>query len=137
MNKVFAFAPCAHFRSCCCCDSLVFVFTAQFSGRHVQRLYLQPLKFPSTSILTATTISLLMQTPVHLAALRGNHDAVEYLVSDFQASTSIRDKNGCTPLMLAVKKEQLRTEWVIRRLTSKNTLDLVTNLGLSRLRNRT
>jgi hypothetical protein len=62
---------------------------------------------------------------------------VEFLVADFQASTSIRDKNGCTPLMLAVKKEQLRTEWVIRRLTSKNTLDLVTNLGLSRLRNRT
>lgn len=77
------------------------------------------------------------QTPLHLAALRGNFDVVEFLVSEFDASTSIRDKNGCTPLMLTVKKEQLKTEWVLRRLTSKNTLDLVTNLGLSRLRNRT
>lgn len=58
-------------------------------------------------------------------------------MSEFDASTSIRDKNGCTPLMLTVKKEQLKTEWVLRRLTSKNTLDLVTNLGLSRLRNKT
>jgi hypothetical protein len=58
------------------------------------------------------------------------------LVSDFGASTSLRDKNGCTPLMLAVKKEQLKTEWVLRRLTSANTWDLVTNLGLSRLKNR-
>lgn len=74
---------------------------------------------------------------MHLAALRGNYEVLEFLVSDFQASTSIRDKNGCTPLMLAVKKEQLRTEWVLRRLTSKNTWDLVTNLGLSRLRNKT
>ena len=77
------------------------------------------------------------QTPVHLAALRGNFDVVEFLVSEFEASTSIRDKNGCTPLMLAVKKEQLRTEWVLRRITSKNTWDLVTNLGLSRLKNKT
>jgi ankyrin repeat protein len=73
---------------------------------------------------------------LHLAALRGNHEAVELLVSDFGASTSLRDKNGCTPLMLAVKKEQLKTEWVLRRLTSANTWDLVTNLGLSRLKNR-
>jgi hypothetical protein len=41
---------------------------------------------------------------VHLSALRGNFDVLEYLVSDFNASTTIRDKNGCTPLMLAVKK---------------------------------
>jgi len=77
------------------------------------------------------------QTPVHLAALRGNHELLEFLVSDFKASTSIRDKNGCTPLMLAVKKEQLRTEWMLRRLTSANTWDLVTNLGISRLKNKT
>ena len=78
-----------------------------------------------------------LQTPVHLAALRGNFEVLEFLVSEFSASTTIRDKNGCTPLMLTVKKEQLRTEWVLRRLTSKNTLDLVINLGLSRLRNKT
>ena len=76
------------------------------------------------------------QTPLHLAALRGNVEVVEYLVANCQASTTIRDKNGCTPLMLAMKKEQLKTEWVLRRLTSTSTWDLISNMGLSRLKNK-
>mmetsp|Transcript_31524 Transcript_31524/g.52662 ORF Transcript_31524/g.52662 Transcript_31524/m.52662 type:complete len:603 (+) Transcript_31524:255-2063(+) len=73
------------------------------------------------------------QTPLHLAALRGNDELVHYLISECHANTTLRDKNGCTALMLAVKKEQLKSEWYIRRLTSSNTLDLVTKLGISRL----
>lgn len=97
---------------------------------------------PSSSLYRFLTLSPcatrnLHKTPVHLAALRGNFEVLEYLVADFQASTTIRDKNGCTPLMLAVKKEQYKTEWVLRRLGSRNTWELIAGIGLSRLKNKT
>ena len=41
------------------------------------------------------------QTPLHLAALRGNYPAVEYLVMDCDAPIAVTDKNGKTPLDLA------------------------------------
>jgi hypothetical protein len=34
-------------------------------------------------------------------------------------------------------QEQLKTEWVLRRLTSKSTWEMVSNMGLSRLKNKT
>jgi len=46
------------------------------------------------------------QTPLHLAALRGNLPVVEYLVLDADAMTERRDKNGSSPYDLAVKKGQ-------------------------------
>lgn len=73
---------------------------------------------------------------MHLAALRGNHDAVQYLISEFGADHAIKDKNGCTALALTIKKQQFSTEWVIRRLISKNKFDLISNLGISKLIDR-
>eukprot|EP01038_Epipyxis_sp_PR26KG_P007129 gene7129-9728_t len=74
------------------------------------------------------------QTPLHLAALRGNYEVVEYLISDYRADASKRDKNGLTPLELCVKKKQIKAEWVIRRLCSNNTVDLIRKLGTQRLK---
>ena len=78
---------------------------------------------------------LILQTPLHLAALRGNESVVEYLISEYGADPNLRDKNGLTPLELSIKKNQLRSEWAIRTLTSKNCLTLVGKLGVKRLRN--
>ncbi len=78
----------------------------------------------------------IFQTPLHLAALRGNADVVEYLIVDFGADTSKKDKNGLTALELSVKKSQIKAEWVLRRLTSRNTFDLVRKLGIQRLKDR-
>ncbi|KAJ1424265.1 ankyrin repeat-containing domain protein, partial [Ochromonadaceae sp. CCMP2298] len=40
-------------------------------------------------------------SPLHLAALRGNAEVVHYLIDKCGANTTTKDKNGCTPLMLA------------------------------------
>jgi len=61
---------------------------------------------------------------------------VRFLIEDFSADYSSKDKNGCTPLALTVKKNQFTTEWVVRRLVSKNLLDLILNLGFRRLIDR-
>eukprot|EP00597_Dinobryon_sp_UTEXLB2267_P007789 CAMPEP_0170094462 /NCGR_PEP_ID=MMETSP0019_2-20121128/27255_1 /TAXON_ID=98059 /ORGANISM="Dinobryon sp., Strain UTEXLB2267" /LENGTH=574 /DNA_ID=CAMNT_0010315767 /DNA_START=662 /DNA_END=2386 /DNA_ORIENTATION=- len=76
------------------------------------------------------------QTPLHLASLRGNHDVVEYLIATHGADYSKRDKNGLNAVDLCIKKNQLKTEWVIRRLTSGNIFLLCANLGMNRLRNK-
>lgn len=55
-------------------------------------------------------------------------------MADYKADSQKRDKNGLTPLELTVKKKQVRAEWVIRRLSSANTLDLVRKLGVKRLK---
>ncbi|ESO04832.1 hypothetical protein HELRODRAFT_195105, partial [Helobdella robusta] len=46
------------------------------------------------------------QTPVHLACLRGSVDVVRDLCEIDKVDITVRDKNGCTPYMLAVKKKQ-------------------------------
>eukprot|EP01036_Dinobryon_divergens_P024633 gene24633-33102_t len=75
------------------------------------------------------------QTPLHLATLRGHHDVVQYLIADHGADYSKRDKNGLNPLELSMKKNQLKAEWVIRRLSARSFFHLCTNLGLKRLKN--
>ncbi|GMI41278.1 hypothetical protein TrCOL_g7652 [Triparma columacea] len=47
------------------------------------------------------------QTPLHLSALRGNKDVVEYLIEDGKSKAEgIKDKEGKTPLDLAIKKKK-------------------------------
>ena len=46
------------------------------------------------------------QAPLHLASLRGNLPVVEYLVLDADAQIDRKDKNGSTPMALALKKGQ-------------------------------
>ena len=73
-----------------------------------------------------------MQTPLHLAALRGNTDVVEYLILNCGADTTKRDRNGLNALDLTLKKNQLKTEWAIRKLTHKGPLAVFLSLGRKR-----
>lgn len=73
------------------------------------------------------------QTPLHLAAMRGNYEVAEYLINFCKADWSKRDKNGLTPLELSMKKNQFKTEWIIRKCTSSNFISLLWSLGLKKL----
>ena len=73
---------------------------------------------------------------MHLASLRGNHEIVRYLISEYAADVTKRDKNGANALDLAIKKNQLRCEWVIRQLTSNGLIDLIKKMGVERLRDK-
>jgi hypothetical protein len=60
------------------------------------------------------------QTPLHLAALRGNHEVVEYLLLDAGSKAHDKlDREGKTPLDLAVKKKKFAAEKVLRLHTEK------------------
>ena len=74
---------------------------------------------------------------MHLGALRGNVDVVEYLIKDCGADTTKRDRNGLNPLELTVKKFQVKTEWTIRSLTQSGTLAIFLSIGFKRLREST
>lgn len=69
-----------------------------------------------------------------MAALRGNHDVVEYLINDCDADVSLKDKNGLNPLELSIKKNQLKCEWVLRKKANGHWLNILRNLSINRLR---
>ena len=71
---------------------------------------------------------------MHLAALRGNDECVEYLVQDCRVDIAKRDKNGLTPLELAVKKSQLKAEWFLRLTNSNSILDVIKGIGYQRMK---
>ena len=73
------------------------------------------------------------QTPLHLAALRGNVECLEYLVIDCHADTTKKDKNSLTAMELACKKKQLKCEFALRQLTSSSKLEMVQQLEVKRL----
>jgi ankyrin repeat protein len=77
------------------------------------------------------------QTPLHLAALRGNTDAVEYLILNCDADTTKKDRNGLNPLELSIKKNQIKTEWMIRKLTIKTSLGVLLSVGWNRFKDST
>lgn len=74
------------------------------------------------------------QTPLHLSALRGNEEVVEYLVVNCGADVSKKDRNLKTALDLAVQKNQLKAEWALRRLTSSGVCGLLFGLNANRLK---
>lgn len=71
---------------------------------------------------------------MHLAALRGNEGVVEYLVVDCGADVGKKDRNGLTALELSAKKSQLKSEWTLRRLTSKGICGVLRGLKAERLK---
>jgi palmitoyltransferase ZDHHC13/17 len=74
------------------------------------------------------------QSPLHLAALRGNHEALEYLLLDCKADYNVKDKNGLNALALAIKKKQFKCEWILRQVSNNNnTLALVQSLEVKQL----
>jgi hypothetical protein len=58
-----------------------------------------------------------------LAAIRGNTNVVDILIRKYKADFLIRDKGGLTALEQAMKKNNTRTEWIIRRRTSNGYID--------------
>ena len=65
-----------------------------------------------------------------MAALRGNTEVVEYLIDECHADILKKDKSGQLPLDIAVKKRNIRTEWVLRRAMYRNNIcGLVQSLG--------
>lgn len=75
------------------------------------------------------------QGPLHLAALRGNDECVEYLVQEYRADTAKRDNNGLTSLDLTVKKSQLKSEWFLRLYNSRSIFTAIRGIGMQRIRN--
>ncbi len=73
------------------------------------------------------------QAAIHLAALGGHHRVVEYLLRENGAVFNKTDKNGMTPLDLAMKRNQTSVEYVIRRFSSADKLDFLRKLGCGRL----
>mmetsp|Transcript_26040 Transcript_26040/g.38530 ORF Transcript_26040/g.38530 Transcript_26040/m.38530 type:complete len:814 (+) Transcript_26040:131-2572(+) len=95
------------------------------------------------------------QTPLHLAALRGNTDVVEYLLdeteckfntyhnsnSDHSAPVlstpspkdllTMADKDGLTPLDLAIKKKRVGSEIVLREWNDRYNIVLAGNASSS------
>jgi hypothetical protein len=69
-----------------------------------------------------------------LSALRGNVAAVEYLAIDLGADRNKKDRNGFTPLELSLSKQQMKTEWALRRINFKSTLTRALSVGLARLK---
>ena len=74
------------------------------------------------------------QTPLHLAALQGHHDSVDYLIRNCNSDMLKRDKNGSTPLDLTVKKNSLRSEWIIRQHLAGNLFGVIKGIGYQRIR---
>ena len=83
------------------------------------------------------SVHALIQTPLHLAALRGNTAVVEHMVVQCGADCTKKDRNGLNPLELSVKKKQLKTEWALRKLTYKGMFAVTLSLGLKRLKDPT
>jgi palmitoyltransferase ZDHHC13/17 len=72
-----------------------------------------------------TTTDSYGQTPIHLAAIRGNTEVVRYLLhqgteQDVKFVLNLPDKNGKTPLDLAIKKEKPTVELVLRETMEKH-----------------
>lgn len=74
------------------------------------------------------------QSPLHLAALRGNDDCVEFLVESCRADTALRDNNGLTPLELTLKKDKPKTEWLLRTLTAESICTVMRDVGFERFK---
>ncbi len=62
---------------------------------------------------------------MHLAAIRGNTNVVDILVRKYRADYLMRDKGGLTALDQTIKKNNTKTEWVLRRRTSSGYLDAI------------
>lgn len=55
------------------------------------------------------------QTPLHLAAIKGNTLVVELLLRKYGADYAIKDNSNNTALDCAMNKKHFKTEWEIRR----------------------
>lgn len=74
-----------------------------------------------------------MQTPLHLAALRGHIEAVEFLVDKCKSDCNRKDRNGATAKDLAIKKGHRKVEWFLRKAEAATIFHELYDMGLQRL----
>jgi hypothetical protein len=70
------------------------------------------------------------QTPLHLASMRGNLTVAEYLAKDSPGDCNLKDRNGAKPIDLAIKKKNVKIEFMLRKTTSKSIFHEIYDLGL-------
>ena len=118
-------------------EIVIFVFYTSLFGDFllIQHPHSEPLCIFDVFVLLSGHT--LIQTPLHLAALRGNTGVVEHMVVQCGADCTKKDRNGLNPLELSVKKKQLKTEWALRKLTYKGMFAVALSLGLNRLKDPT
>lgn len=73
------------------------------------------------------------QTVVHLAAMTGHLHVLEYAVKELKLDPSIQDKNGCTPLDLAIKRGKTKCELFLRGAAANNFWQYLRLLGVNNL----
>mmetsp|Transcript_17909 Transcript_17909/g.29953 ORF Transcript_17909/g.29953 Transcript_17909/m.29953 type:complete len:563 (-) Transcript_17909:213-1901(-) len=69
------------------------------------------------------------QTPLHLAAMRGNNTVAQYLSKDSPEDCLLKDRNGAKPIDLAIKKKNVKIEFMLRKVTSKSICHELYDLG--------
>lgn len=70
------------------------------------------------------------QTPLHLAAMRGNLTVAEYLASQSPGDCNLKDRNGAKPIDLAIKKNHIKIEFMLRKLTSRSIFHEIYDVGV-------
>ena len=60
---------------------------------------------------------------------------VEYLVRDCKMNMSLKDSSGATALAVAMKKEMIDVEWVLRQNSSQSLYHLINDIGMPRFLN--
>ena len=74
-----------------------------------------------------------VQTPLHLAALRGHIECVEFLVDKCRSDPNRKDRNGSSAKDLAIKKGHRKVEWYLRKATSPTICHELWDLGVKRV----
>jgi palmitoyltransferase ZDHHC13/17 len=72
------------------------------------------------------------QTPLHLASMRGNMAVAEYLATGAPDDCNLKDRNGAKAIDLAIKKKNIKIEFMLRKLTSKTIFHEIYDIGLGK-----
>lgn len=72
------------------------------------------------------------QTPLHLAAMRDNMAAAQYLAADAPQDCNIKDRNGAKAIDLAMKKNNIKIEFMLRKIATNNICSEIYDIGFGK-----